>query len=186
MGRSELLAPVLLAGLIATSPLRAGDREFKQVVRDFQTQCHRAPMGGGWLGWLARCFSPRGVSGLRLAIFDDPEASRQILAADFEGRVRRTVEGSGMAPLIRSYSRSQGERTFIYARPEGRKAELLSVTAAPREVGVVSLKLDPETFRTWMDDPERMGRRACGRNAPGSGTPPPPETGADPESAGMR
>lgn len=166
MTRSELLSAVLLVGLVSASPLRAGNREFKRLVRDMRAQCHSAPMGTGFIGCLARWFSPRGVSGLHLAIFDDPEASRKLQAAGVEGLVQTSV-GADMAPMVRVHSPSKGEHTFIYARPEGRKAELLIVSADPREVVVISLKVDPQVFQAWMDDPGRMGRSARGEVAPG-------------------
>ena len=135
------------------------DREFKRLVRDLEAQCHRSPMGTGFLGWLARLFSPHGVSGLRMAIFDDPEASRRLQAGDFDALVQGSV-GGGMAPMIRVRSQARGERTVIYARPEGGKAEFLIVAADPREVVVVSLRVDPKTFQTWMEDPVHLGRHA--------------------------
>ncbi len=166
MRRSDLLSAVLLIGLVSACPLRAGNREFKRLVRDLRAQCHSTPMGTGLLGCLVRWCSPRGVSGLHMAIFDDPEASRRLQAADFEGLVGKSV-GADMAPMVRVRSRSKGEHTFIYARPEGRKAELLIVSADPREVVVISLKVDPQTFQAWMDDPGRMGRSARGEAASG-------------------
>ena len=161
MRRSDLLSTLLLIGLASASPLRAGNREFKRLVRDMRTQCHSAPMGTGFLSCLARWFSPHGVSGLHMAIFDDPEASRRLQAVGFEELVQKSV-GTDMAPMVRVRSRSRGEHTFIYARPEGRKAELLIVTADPREVVVISLKLDPQTFQAWMDHPDRMGHSVRG------------------------
>lgn len=166
MRRSDLLSAALLIGLLSASPLQAGNPAFKRLVRDLRAQCHSAPMGTGFLGCLARWFSPSGVSGLHMAIFDDREASQRLQAADLEGLVQKSI-GTEMAPMVRVRSRSRGEHTYIYARPEGRKAELLIVTADPREVAVISLKVDPETFQTWMDDPEHMGRRAQSRTSSG-------------------
>ena len=161
MAASDLLRVTLLAGLVSAAPLRAGDREFKRLVRDVQAQCHTAPLGTGFLGFLVRCCSPRGVSGLRMAIFDDPAASRRMREMDVEGFVQRSI-GTGMARMVRVRSPRTGELTLIYAGSEGRRTELLMVTTDPQEVAVFSLKVDPKRLQAWMEDPGHLAQRVHG------------------------
>lgn len=165
MRPSDLSRAALLAGLVFASPLHAGNREFKQLVREMRSQYHKAPIGTGFLGFLARCFSPKGISGLHMAIFDELDAKHQLIGADFEGLVQRSI-GPDMAPMVLVRSNRTGERTVIYAKPSGKRTELLIVTADPHDVVVVSLNVDPETLQKWMDDPGRMGKQAHGGKQP--------------------
>jgi hypothetical protein len=181
MAASDLLRMTLLAGLVSASPLRAGDREFKRLVRDVRAQCHTTPMGTGFLGFLVRCCSPRGVSGLRMAIFDDPAASRRMLGIDVEGFVQKSI-GTGMGRMVRVRNPRTGELTLIYAGSEGRRAELLMVTVDPQEVAVFSLKVDPKRLQAWMDDPGHLTQRVNGEARPHEA--PDPRAGeAKPEEA---
>lgn len=161
MGRNRL-GCLLLAGILAgPAPLRAGTREFRGVVRDLRARCACAPQGTGCLGWIARCCSPRGMHGLHMAIFDLPPATRGLAPGELEALVREKV-GSAMAPIVRVRSSRSGEHTLIYARAARRRADLLLVSAEPREIVVMSFQLDPGAFRSWMEAPEGMGDRARG------------------------
>ena len=161
MRAGSLLVPLVLAGLAAASPLQAGTREFKRLVKALRAESHCSPTGTGFLGFLARCSSPKGTRALHLAVFDDPKAARQLQAVDVEALLARTV-GSAMAPVVRVDSRTRGEHTVIYAQPRGPWTELLIVSFEPDEVAVVSLEVDPATFRTWIEHPDRKERTTAG------------------------
>ncbi len=151
------LAPVLAAVLVAGVPVQARDRAFSRLVDRLEAHYQKAPMGTGFLGFLARCFSPEGVSGLRMAIFEDVDSRRAPLGGDFDAFVQKTV-GSDRVPMVR-ISRKDGERVYLYARPQGERMELLVVAAEATEAVVLSMKVDPERFQAWMDDPEGLARR---------------------------
>lgn len=151
------LAPVLAALLVAGVPVQARDRAFSRLVDRLEAHYQKAPMGTGFLGFLARCFSPEGVSGLRMAIFEEVDSRRAPLGADFDAFVQRTV-GPDRTPMVR-ISRKDGERVYLYARPQGERVELLVVAAESTEAVVLSMKVDPERFQAWMEDPEGMARK---------------------------
>ncbi len=161
MGRDRLGSLLLAVILAGPAPLRAGTREFRAVVRDLRTRCACAPMGTGCLGWIARCFSPHGVHGFRMAVFDLPPAAPDLASGALEALVREKA-GSTMAPIVRVRNPRSGEHTLIYARAERRRADLLLVSTEPREIVVMSFQLDPRAFRSWMETPDRMGGRARG------------------------
>lgn len=161
MTPSNFLRVALLAGVASLSPLRAGNGEFKQLVRALEAQCHQAPIGTGFLGVLARCFSPSGVSGLHMAIFDEMDPNHRILGANFERLVQESI-GTDRVPMVRVSSSRTGERTLIYAKPQGRMTELLIVTSDPHDVVVVSLSVDARTLQAWLDDPGHMDQEAKG------------------------
>jgi len=151
------LAPVLAALLVAGVPVQARDRAFSRLVDRLEAHYQKAPMGMGFLGFLARCFSPEGVSGLRMAIFEEVDSRRAPLGGDFDAFVQKTV-GSDRVPMV-CISRKDGERVYLYARPQGERMELLVVAAEATEAVVLSMKVDPERFQAWMEDPEGLARR---------------------------
>jgi len=165
MTPSNALRGLLVAGLVSASALQGGTREFKHLVKDLRTHCHKAPTGTGFLGLMARCFAPEGIRGLRMAIFEDLEERDRMPGAAFEDLVRRTM-GPELTPLVLVRSQRLGERTLIYAKPHGQRADLLIATAEEHEMVVLSLEVDPEQLQTWLNDPARLGERARGEKEP--------------------
>lgn len=146
---------LLLSALLMALPARAGDRDFDRLVDRLQTHYQKAPMGMGFLGFIARCFSPSGISGLRMAVFDEVDSAP--LGEDFDTFVQKTV-GPERTPFVR-VSRRNGERVYIYLQPRGSKAELLLVAAEKHEAVVLKMRLDPERMQEWMANPEGMARK---------------------------
>jgi len=169
MTPSSILRMMLVLGLLSSVPLHSATREFKQLVKELRIHCHKAPIGTGFLGFMARCFSPEGVSGLRLAIFEDLEAGDQVSGADFEDLVRHSV-GLEVVPLVVVRRQPTGERTLVYAKPNGKRTELLIATAEQQEIVLLTLKVHPALFQHWLNDPGRMAKQARGEK--GAGTSP--------------
>jgi hypothetical protein len=153
----------ILCGLLLALPLGASEPSFNKVRDCLSRRYHAQPVSGmGFLGAVARCFTPSGVHGLRMAVIDEaPEA--QSLDEDFDRQLREAVDPS-YAPFVRVVSKH--ERVLIYLREAGRHFELLLVSAEPREAVVMAMRLDPEALQQWMDDPEGMSRKSthtCGK-----------------------
>jgi hypothetical protein len=159
------LRPILLAALLlvpAASP--AADREFRQIVDRLSEHYQKRPSRGmGFLGFLANCFSPTGVSRLKMAVFEDVKPERP-LAGDFEGFLKATV-GSGFHPFVTVRSNRDGEHVYIYAREVGERMDLLMVSAQRNEAVVLKVRLAPEALEKWMSEPGKMARNSA------SGTP---------------
>ncbi|WP_285571685.1 hypothetical protein [Geothrix limicola] len=137
-------------------PLRAGDKVFDHLVNHLQSRYQKAPVGTGFMGFMARCFSPKGVSGLRMAIFEEVD-TRQPQGEDFEAVVRSTI-GTEVTPLLRSLSRT-GERCSIYLWEREKRTELLIFSSEKGEVVLLKMRLDPDRLREWLNDPEGMARK---------------------------
>ena len=152
------LRPIFLATLLlapVASP--AADREFSQIVGRLSEHYQKRPMRGmGFLGFLANCFSPSGVSHLKMAIFEDVEAGRP-LAGDFEGFLKATV-GPGFHPFVTMRSNRDGEQVYIYAREVGERMELLLISAQRTEAVVMKVRIAPEALEKWMSEPGKMAR----------------------------
>ena len=94
-------------------------------------------------------YHPDGVSGLKLAVFEDfPGNSR----AD----VRRVVEaslGPGWFPYVRVHSKSGQETTLIYTNPSSGKMQMMIVNIEPSEATVVQLNLTEHSIKKWLKEP---------------------------------
>lgn len=152
----NLLPTALLIALLVALPARASDKVFDHLVNHLQTRYQKVPMGTGFMGFMARCFSPKGVSGLHMAIFEDVDTSRLPIGEDFNALVRATV-GVEMTPLIQSHSK-HGEHCSVYLWEQGTKTELMIVASQKGEVVLMKMRVDPEQLQKWLDDPEGMAR----------------------------
>lgn len=158
------LRPILLAALLlAPVAAPAADREFRQIVYRLSEHYQKRPMRGmGFLGFLANCFSPSGVSRLKMAIFEDVEAGKP-LAGDFEGFLKATV-GPDFQPFVTVRSNREGEQVYIYAREVGERTELLLVSAQRTEAVVMKVRIAPEALEKWMSEPGKMARNTIPGN----------------------
>lgn len=154
--RSSLLAPALAVALLAPSAVQASPRDFDRVVDKVAERYHKRPgWGCGLLSFLGRCFTPSGVHGLRMAYIEDaPEVPAESLDGLLEG-----IVGSGFRPFVKVGSRRDHGCVHIYTQELGRDVELLLVSLEPKEAVVVQMRLEPEAFRAWLDDPEGMARK---------------------------
>ena len=54
--------------------------------------------------------------------------------------------------MVRSYSRRDGEHTYIYAQDAGKDLKLLIVSVEPDEAAVVQVKVDPDKLAQFLDE----------------------------------
>ncbi len=105
----------------------------------------------GFAMWFAR---PEGVSGMKLAIFENFDAATN------SGDVSRLVEdalGHEWHPFVRVHSRNRvkgdDEATLIYTSPAGGKLRMMIVNVESSEATVVELKLSDHAIRQWLKEP---------------------------------
>jgi hypothetical protein len=154
MKRAALLTLVVV---LAPAGLRAGDREFKNVVDELSTEFHKEPMHIPFFG-IAKLVTfvahPAGAKQLDLAIFQDLDVQ------DREGRnlgtaIRRAV-GPQWKPFFQASSLRHGnnEHTFIYLREDsGSDWKLLLTTVGRDQAVVLELKMNPEALQRWINQP---------------------------------
>jgi hypothetical protein len=97
---------------------------------------------------------PSGVSGMKLAIFENLDAH-----ADPDD-VRRVVEnslGEGWYPFVRVRSRNDenatAETTLIYANPSDGNLRMMIVNVESSEATVIELKVDERGVKRWLSEP---------------------------------
>ncbi|HEY4767117.1 MAG TPA: hypothetical protein VIH75_25835 [Candidatus Sulfotelmatobacter sp.] len=157
-----LLLLVSLASITAASTLAfAGEPEFRAVVNAIETQYGVRRTHIPMLGFALFFVRPEGVSGMKLAVFEDfhPHTS-----ADKVIRLVENSLGPGWYPFVRVRSRnsshgdgteaSDGETTLIYASPSGGKLRMMIVNLESEEASVVELKLSDHAIKRWLQDPK--------------------------------
>jgi hypothetical protein len=150
---------LLLAALLVSAPVIAGDREFHEIVQRIGATCHERPMRGmGLVSFIARPFMPSGVGGLKLAIFEGVNLTEQSCAQDLDS-LMQNVAGSTYYPFVRVHSKRDGEQTYIYLHEvKNGSSELLILSVDPGDTVVVKVRIKPEAMKDWMDDPVGQGR----------------------------
>lgn len=151
---------IALLILCASTPMFAGDSEFRGVVRAIESNYGVHHMHIPLLGVALFFARPGGVSGLRLAVFENfPNGSTADLT--------RTVEsslGPGWFPFVRVRSRADRETTLIYTNPSAGKMRMMIVTIEPSEATVVELNLTEHSIKKWLKEPGESAENRYGRS----------------------
>lgn len=149
----RLLLVVPLAVLFAASAA-AGDADFDTIVRHVESglgiRRTQNPLLG--LASLVVKAAQPGVKQLDLAIFDELDYTPPA-AARFD-EIMRHATGSGWSSVIRVRSRRDGERTYIYAKPDGKDWRILLANFEPREAVIFETRVTPEVLLRSLDHPK--------------------------------
>ena len=148
----------LLISILAVSlPLIGFDRDFDSLVHNMESEYgakRKYIPFIGFANFLVKVVRPAGASDFKLAVFDhvDPNLHPS------PERLDETVLPQGWRPFIRVQSHRKGERVQIYARPSHRDHELLITTLDRDDAVVIRMRVNPEQFAKWVNNPVVMGR----------------------------
>jgi hypothetical protein len=141
-----LWIPVCFVALLIPVVVLAGSGEggFDGVVSSIESRYHahatRIPFLG-LISLIARKSTHEGVGNVHVAEFDN-------FSAPVDGdELNRMVEqklGQGWERVIRETSRTGGEQTLIFMRPEGSRMGLFVVDLDGHEMDVVQVSVDPD------------------------------------------
>lgn len=135
--------------------------DFNRIVRHIEVHYHvhrNHSFAVAFAGLIVNFWHFAGVKGLRAAIFDDQEFLRTAADTHFDQVVQQAA-GSGWQPVLASYSRRSGTHDYMYFKASGKDICLLLVNLEPSEAEVMEIKLDPEAFRKFVDDPHPFGKQ---------------------------
>ncbi len=151
----------LLAGLLASVPAYAADREFTEVVRVISDEFHTRPMSipmFGLVNLVTAAVHPAGTRHIDLAVFE------HLSDRDRQGRnlseAMLNAVGRSWRPFVQVRTRKNGgeETVLVYMRQEGKEWKLL-VTAVQRdEATVVQLLLNADALARWIANPDHCAR----------------------------
>jgi len=156
----KLLRVFLL--MICASPLAfSADHEFRAVVHAIENTYGVHHMHIPLLGALMFFARPEGISGFKLAVFENFEMPAN--AADVTRLVENSL-GPGWYPFVRVRSRDDGETTLIYASPSSGKMRMMIVNLEPSEATVVELNLSDRSIKRWLKEPGEEGEEQSGHH----------------------
>lgn len=154
---------VLVAIVLLFAPIAAAaDAELNSVVSAIEktygiTRTH--------LPWVARFAAKPAMwgSGARMEfeVFEDQGIA--LSRTSDLGEVTSKALGPEWRLFLRTESRRDGERAFIYVRPEGKRLLMMIIAAERNETSVMKLKLDSGRAQEWIDDPVEMGKEKKNR-----------------------
>ena len=158
------LAIFVLVLVVGPSVVSAMDHEFDRVVRHIESCYHARRTRIPFLGlanFFVKAAKPGGVKEFKLAVFEDQDFGAPAENAQFDSEIEKSL-GAEWRPLVRVFSRAQGELTRIYAKEAGKDVRLMVVTIEPHEAAVVQVKVDTEMLMKWLDHPGKIGGRCKG------------------------
>lgn len=148
---------VLVAILIAWSSISAADREFEHIVKAIESQYGVKPTHVPLLGlgnFFLKTARPAGVSGFRIAMFEDLD--RQDRDDDAFDRVMSRLEDSSLHPLVQVRSRQNGESTYIYTGTPGKSTRMLIANIENHGATVMEVKVDTDALLRLLRDPDHI------------------------------
>jgi len=103
--------------------------------------------------WLARPFMiGSGVGKLKMAEFTNFRAPSED-SVSLKGAVERAL-GPEWHPFVETWSKSDGEWSVIFTKPNGEGLSMLVVTSEPDDgLTVLQMKLSGTALRRWSDEP---------------------------------
>lgn len=152
-----LLALACMA-TVSAAPATAGDREFREIVARLSTAYQKKPMPFmGLVSFAAHFAQPEGVSGLKMAIFNDVDPALSPDPGGLDAFVQG-VAGPEYCPMVRVRSNRDREQTYIYVRAAKSGYEMLLLTLEPSEAVVMKMHLSPKAMEGWIDEPVDHGK----------------------------
>src|SRR5579864_4627685 len=110
---------------------------------------HRWVMG--LAGFTVKVWHIAGVKSFKGAIFENQPFVNAASDTRFDEVVRAAMD-SGWQPLVQSWDRHTGERTYIYAQDLGRDMKLLVVSLESNEAVVLQVKVDPKKLDEFIEE----------------------------------
>jgi hypothetical protein len=137
----------------APQPAFAKD-DFGKIVHHIEANYHtrrhyRFVMGLAGFTFKVSHFA--GVKSFKGAIFENSEFAASGSDTRFDQVIRAAMD-SGWQPMVQSYDRRSGERTYIYAQDLGKDMRLLVVNLEPTEAVVIQVKVDPNKLSDFVNE----------------------------------
>src|SRR5882724_1778740 len=108
--------------------------DFSQIVDRIEVSYHvhrNYRFAMGFAGLVVKCWHVGGVKSFKGALFEDQHLN-SVSDAKLDEIVQHASQ-SGWRPVVRSYSRRSGNRTYVYAQDAGKDLKLLIVNVEPNE-----------------------------------------------------
>ena len=112
---------------------------------------------------------PAGVSGMRLAVFEDfhPSFDSTHESARLNEDLQRVVEhslGSDWHLFVRTRTQDNSDDSLIYVSLGEAKLQMMIVTIEPDEATVVEMNLSDRALKKWLDEPKESAKDNSGHH----------------------
>ncbi len=165
--KSFLFAVISVAAaalLFATPQPAFAKDDFGKIVQHIETNYHvhrqhRWVMG--LAGFTVKFWHIAGVKNFKGAIFENQQFVNASSDTRFDEVVRAAMD-SGWQPMVQSWDRRSGERTYIYAQDLGKDMKVLVVNLESNEAVVLQVKVDPKKLNEFVQEtmPDHRHRTA--------------------------
>ena len=132
--------------------------DFGRIVHHIEANYHvhrQHRWAMGLAGFTVKFWHIAGVKSLKGAIFENQPFVNAASDTRFDELVRAAMD-SGWQPLVQSWDRHSGERTYIYAQEvpskKGTDMKLLVVNLEPNEAVVLQVKVDPKKLNDFIEE----------------------------------
>jgi hypothetical protein len=147
-------ACLMLLGPFTTAQKAFARDDFGKIVHHIEANYHvhrqhRWVMG--LAGFTVRFWHVAGVKSLKGAIFENQPFVNAASDTRFDEVVRAAMD-SGWQPLVQSWDRHTGERTYIYAQDLGKDMKVLLVSLESNEAVVLQVKVDPKKLNEFIEE----------------------------------
>ena len=152
--RTLKFACLMLAAFLAPAQNAFARDDFGKIVHHIEVNYHvhrqhRWVMG--LAGFTVKFWHVAGVKSLKGAIFENQPFVNTASDTRFDEVVRAAMD-SGWQPLVQSWDRHTGERTYIYAQDLGKDMKLLVVNLESNEAVVLQVKVDPKKLNDFIEE----------------------------------
>ena len=114
---------------------------------------------------------PAGVSGIRLAVFEDfhPSSASMHTSASTSEDLQHVVEhslGPDWRLFVRTRTQDDSDDVLIYVNLGEGKLQMMIVTIEPDEATVVEMNLSARALRRWLKEPKESAEDNSGHHRP--------------------
>ena len=146
---------LIIVALVAPAQNAFAKDDFGKIVHHIEANYHvhrqhRWVMG--LAGFTVKFWHFAGVKSFKGAIFENQPFVNAASDARFDEVVRAAMD-SGWQPLVQSWDRHTGERTYIYAQDLGKDMKVLVVNLESNEAVVLQVKVDPKKLNDFVEEP---------------------------------
>src|SRR5438270_3363023 len=147
-------ACLMLAGLFTSAQNAFARDDFGNIVHHIEANYHvhrqhRWVMG--LAGFTVKFWHVAGVKNFKGAIFENQPFLNAGADTRFDQVVRAAMD-SGWQPMVQSWDRHSGERTYIYAQNLGKDMKVLVVNLEPNEAVVLQVKVDSKKLNDFIEE----------------------------------
>lgn len=146
------------------------EHEFNSVVRAIEDHYGVHHMRIPFLGFaISLTARPAGVSGVRLAVFEDFHSSSagrhpgKSMNEDLQGVVEHSL-GPDWRLFVRTRTQDDSDDALVYVNFAEAKLEMMIVTIDSDEATVVEMRLTDRALRKWMDEPKESAEDNSGHH----------------------